>query len=154
MCFVTSIFAHILRLMIKISSTFVFEIHNKKHLSTPKTGAKIMEYMTKAKQHSVQSKPIDYLETNNAMMSRWTPTKHDRFIAKRWSRLPCNPRGSPLCCMCFVADAIINLAFTRCSARDNCTKIQRILIKGELPLAIIFHADLGDKTNHLIPGSF
>lgn len=44
--------------------------------------------------HSSQSKLISCLETNNAMRSRWIPTKLDSVLAKRRSRLPYNPCGS------------------------------------------------------------
>ena len=36
-----------------------------------------------------------FSEPNSAMSSRRTPTKLDRFIAKRGSRLPYEPRGRP-----------------------------------------------------------
>ena len=57
MCFVASIFAHILRLISKslpfsLKSTFAFIIYPKKHLSTPKTGFKKIQpnrNMTKAR---------------------------------------------------------------------------------------------------------
>ena len=112
MCFVTSIFAHILRLISKslpfsLKSTFAFVIYRKKHLSTPKTGFKKIQpnrNMTKARRHQrfPGKQQRDDIKAN-------TDQTRQIYSKETNTLQACDPRRSHARCMRFALEEIINL---------------------------------------------